>query len=167
MEKNLKKTLVILTAFFLFVVQTSLGETIDIFGVVPNLILVFAVAYSLDSSAFSAALAGCICGLLTDFSDNGIVGIGGFFMMCICFCASIVSKKFYYDNKLSGLIIVFVSGLLFELSKVFIVNLIYTEFSLTSVFFRFILPGAVYNSCLSLPLMWWINWLKNEYVRGI
>ena len=92
----------------MFTIQTSLGELIDVFGIAPNLILVFVIVYSLDTTGFMATLIGGICGLMTDFADAGIVGIGGFVMMYVSFASSIVSKKFYYDNKLVGIIIVFV-----------------------------------------------------------
>lgn len=163
----MKKLLIILTAFLLFVCQTSLGESIDILGVSPNLILIFSIVYSLDSTNYMAILTGCICGLMSDLADNEMVGVSALLMMYISFGAGIASKKFYYDNKLVGLIIVFVSSIVFEFSKFFIINLLYNEVSAPVVFFRFVLPGAVYNSILSIPLMWWINKLKNEYIRGI
>ncbi|MBE7049797.1 MAG: rod shape-determining protein MreD [Ruminococcaceae bacterium] len=163
----MKKTLIILTAFVMFVFQTSLGELIDIFGIVPNLILIFVIAYSLDTTAFVASLVGCVCGIMIDFSDNGILGLGAIVMMYVALGANVVSKKFYYDNKFVGLIIVFISGLIFESSRFFIMNLLYSGTQTPLIFFRYIFPEAVYNSVLSVPIMWWVNYLKNEYIRGI
>lgn len=163
----MKKILIILTAFVMYIIQTSLSDAIDIFGVAPNLMLIFAIAYSLDTTTFAASVVGCICGIMIDFADNGIIGVGGIIMMYVSLGAGILSGRFYYNNKIVGLVIVFVSGLVFEFSRAFIMNLLYADISMSLIFFRYILPEAVYNSVLSIPVIWWVNYLKNEYIRGI
>ena len=163
----MKKVLLILTAFFLVVIQTSMSSSVEIIGVAPNLIFIFAIVFGLNSSTHTATATGCLCGIISDCCDYGTIGCSALVLMYVTFLSNLASKKFYYDNKLVGIVIVFVSGLLFESVRLFISNLMFSNASFVTVFFRYILPEAVFNSVVAFPLMWWIKWLKNEYIRGI
>lgn len=163
----MKKILLILTAFILAVIQTSVASSVKILDVAPNLIFIFAIVYGLDSTTFSAGVVGCLCGILTDCADCTFIGHSALVLMYVSFLSSLISKKFYYDNKLVGILIVFASSIAYEFIRFFIASIMTADAGTAYMLFRYILPEAVYNSVLSVPLMWWIKWLKNEYIRGI
>ena len=163
----MKKVLLALTAFLLFIIQTSMSSSLKILDVAPNLIFIFVIVYGLNSSTFMAGVLGCVWGILIDCADYTVMGYNALILMYVSFLSSLISKKFYYDNRLVGVIIVFVSSVAYEFLRFFISNLLFSDASFSLVLFRYILPEAVFNSVLSIPLMWWIKWLKNEYIRGI
>ena len=163
----MKKLLLILTAFLLVVIQTSMSPLLEIINVAPNLIFIFAIIYGINTSPFASCVAGCILGLITDCVDFGIIGYNALLLMYVSFFSSLVSNKFYYNNRLVGVVVVFVSGLIYESLRFALANFLIADALFSQVLLRYILPEAVMNSVLCVPLMWWIKWLKNEYIRGI
>lgn len=163
----MKKILTALTFVLLFVIQTSVGSYLKIFNVSPNLLLTFVIIYSVNSELLKAALAGCVCGLLTDAAGAGVMGYNALLMMYIAAMSSVFANKFYNENKLVSSLNVFIIGFIYEFIKVAVFNALYGELPVFYMTWRYILPECIFNSISAIPLAYWINWLKNEYIRGI
>lgn len=163
----MKKFLSALTFVLLFIVQTSMGEELKILNIAPNFVLAFVIIYSVRSEVLTSAAIGCICGLLLDISGPGINGYNALVLMYISVLVSTISGRFYYENSLVPVIAVFIFGFIFEFIKLLISNALFESLPLFYVTWRYILPECLFNSVVSIPLIYWINWLKNEYIRGI
>ena len=100
----MKKVISYLTLVLLAVVQTGAGQYIKLFGILPNLILTFAVIYSLTNSSVRSAVMGLSAGIILDATTVGAFGLNGIFLMYTCLAVSYFSRRFYYENKLSSFI---------------------------------------------------------------
>ena len=163
----MKKILTALIFCLILIVQTSMGIHINIFGITPNLLLIFALLMSVNSSAFKAGLIGCICGLVFDFSSDGSIGFYGLVVMYMCIITSALSNRFYVESILASVIIVFVMGFLCEFVCLMFSDALFEDFSLLHSTIRYILPESIINAIISVLFAKPTRWLNNEYIRGI
>ncbi len=163
----LKKILTALIFFLILIIQTSMGIHINIFGITPNLLLVFALLMSINSTSFKAGLIGCLCGLAFDFSSDGSIGFYGLVVMYMCIFTSNLSNRFYVENVFASVTVVFVMGFLCEFVSLMFSDALFEEFSLLSTTLRYILPESILNAITALLFVKLTRWLNNEYIRGI
>lgn len=163
----MKKILTYITLVLLLVVQTAAGRYIRIFGVLPNLALTFTIIYSLTNGSFRAAALGLVCGLLFDTTSSGAFGLNGLIVMYVAIAASFFSRKYFYENKLAMVCGVFAFTLIYESISLIMTLVLFSQAPFFYSFVRFILPEAVINSIITVPLLMWVKWLNNEYIRGI
>ena len=163
----MKKILTYISLVLLLVIQTAAGRYIRIFGVLPNLALTFTIVYSLTNGSFRAAALGLVCGLLFDSTSNGAFGLSGLIVMYIAIAASFFSRKYFYENKLAMVCGVFLFTVLYESILLVLTLVLFSEAPFFYCFVRFILPEAFINSVITVPVLMWVKWLNNEYIRGI
>ena len=163
----LKKLLLFLIFLILFLIQTTLGEYIKIFDAAPNLLLVFVIIYSINSSVPTSILVGSIAGLLIDVSMQGLLGLNALIMTYIAIFASFLSSRILYERKIITIITVFALGFLFEFLNVAISNALITDLPVFYITLRYTLLSCVYNSVVAIGLVYLIDKLKFEYIRGI
>lgn len=163
----MKKILSAIAVFFVYAIQTSIISRVDLFGIEINLMLTFALVYAAYSDLLAAGIMGCICGLLLDVSSSTVFGYNGLIVMYIAVLTSIVASKFYSESRLVSIIIVAVSCFLCELVRLALYNTMFESMSVAYASFRYILPQALLNSVVSVPVTVFVKWLKNEYIRGI
>ncbi len=164
---TLKKLLLFLLFLIIFLIQTTLGEHIKIFDAVPNLLLVYVIIYSINSTVPASILVGSIAGLLIDVSMQGLIGLNALIMTYIAIMASFLSSKILYERKIITIITVFVLGFLYEFLNVAISSALITDLPVFYITLRYTLPSCVYNSVVSIGLVYVIDKLKFEYIRGI
>ncbi len=163
----MKKFFLFLTFLILFLVQTTSGELLRIFGAVPNLLLTFTIIYCVNSSVLSSVLVGAIAGLLTDVSTNAALGINALLMTYTAVFTSFLSSKILYERKIIICITVFALSLLYEFASVAITNFFVNSLPVFYITIRYTLLSCAYNTIVAVPLVYLINKLKFEYVRGI
>lgn len=76
--KNFK---LLVTAFILLLIQTSLGRYIDIWGIVPNLILVFVICMTILEDSFARLAVGAIAA----GAAAGALGVNSFYYTLLFF----------------------------------------------------------------------------------
>ncbi len=163
----MKKFFLSLTLLVLFVIQTSIGDKLKIFSVSPNLILIFVILFSMNASILKSAIAGLICGLLTDSVGFWVIGYNALFMMYIGILTSVMSSRYYFETKLTTFIIVFVFTFIFGFINTVVSSVIVSKLPVWYITYRYILFECVYNSYVALVISPLIKRLKIEYVRGI
>ena len=164
----MKKVLTFVSLFLLLVFQTTVGQYIKIFNVLPDFILTFAIVYSVSNMAFKSAVTGLVSGLLLDFTlVHSPYGISALIMMYTCTVVSNLSGKFYYESIPVSLCFVFGATVGYEFIYLLLTKGIFSEVSMVYALWRYIVPEAILNTIICLPLRLWVRWLKNEYIRGI
>lgn len=163
----MKKILTYVTLVLLFVIQTSAGHYIRLWGVLPNPAFSFTIVYALTNGSFRGAALGLCCGLLFDSGTHIAFGFFGLVVMYLSCSASFFSRRYYYENKLSIFSGVFIYTIIFESISLIFTAVLYGEAPFFYSFARFVLPEALINSLISIPLLMWVKWLNNEYIRGI
>ena len=149
------------------ILGTSLGRYIEIFGVSPNPALCFVIIYSLTNGSVRSASLGLVCGLIFDSVSNVAFGFNGLILMYMCLISSYFSKRFYYHNKTALVFGVFMYSLFYETLSMLFTAVIFFDAPFFHTFFRFALVEATLNSIIAIPILFWVKWLNNEYIRGI
>ena len=163
----MKKALTYISLVLLFVFQTSAGPYIKIFGVIPGLILTFTICYSLTNSTFKSAAVGLVCGLLTDSATSGAFGLDGLIVMYLAIAVSYFSRKFYHENKLFVICSVMLFTVIYETVSMGVAVLMVSGTPILYSFVRIVIPAAIYNGLIAVPVYMLVKWLNNEYIRGI
>ena len=105
-KKKIVSLLVILLAFLL---QTTVFQSLELAGVVPQLMLVVTVSYAYQRGRTSGLLIGFLCGLILDMYSGTVIGLYAFIFMSIGFAVGFC-QKFYFTNNLVLPAILIVSG---------------------------------------------------------
>ena len=163
----LKKFLTVLTFAGLIIIQFFASNSMQIFGVAPNLILTFVIIYSVNNEIYKGAIAGCVCGLFLDAVGVWAIGYNALAVMYIAALVASFSGRFYYENKLAVIITVFGATFLFEFVKLALSNALFEDLPVFYVTYRYILPECIYNMVASFLLIPLAKRIKYEYIRGI
>lgn len=137
--KNFKEYLWIL---ILFLLQTTLCARYKIFGIVPNLVLVFAVSVfavnSIPRSAFFAVFAG----LMLDW-QAGRAGVNALILLYLSLLVSYASEKFFYKRLVYIVILTFAADILYSVFYLALNFYIWGVFVNFWSFMRVIVQAAV------------------------
>lgn len=163
----MKKVLTYISLVLLVILTTSAGRYIEIFGVSPNPALCFVIIYSLTNGSAKSAALGLVCGLMFDSVSDVAFGFNSLILMYMCLISSYFSKRFYYHNKPALVFGVFMYSLFYQTVSLVFTAVIFSDAPFFYTFFRFALVEAIFNSIIAIPLLWWVKWLNNEYIRGI
>lgn len=141
-------TLVILA----LILQTTLFASWSFLIVVPDLILVLVVLFSLINGPTFGAKFGFFSGLGTDLLVGEMIGLGALTKMIIGITVGLLSKRFYKENYIIPFISVVIATVIDQLLYVLGMLLFGRTISLFVVLKKFILPLLVYNGILTLLL---------------
>lgn len=149
----MKKWILILISLLLFILDNSFIPSIAIKGVMPSLLFVFAIAYSIINDRKEAVLIGVISGVMQDvFFYAG--GINALLNMIICFLVAIIGKNIYREKKLIPILITLAASFV-KLMGIFIIYKlagrgINFEISLYSILYNAFIMFLGYNFVLKL-----------------
>ncbi|MGE5613379.1 MAG: rod shape-determining protein MreD [Bacillota bacterium] len=145
--------------FFIFLfllLQTTLLQYAEIYGVKPNIIIVFIVVTALLRGGAEGGAVGFFAGLALDMMFGGVLGFHALLGLYLGIAAGSVNKNLFRENMLVVIFFTFVFSIAYE-SLVFIINNIMSgDIKLLYAFTSVILPEAVYNSVMVafiLPLL--------------
>lgn len=143
--------------YFIFIIlflllQTTLLQYITVHGVIPNLLITFAVVAALLRNSTEGAAVGLISGMCLDMQFGPIKGLYALLGLYLGIAAGSVNRRMFRENLMVVIFFTFLYSVAYE-SVVYIVNNIMSGdihfiFALTTV----ILPEAIYNSAISVLL---------------
>ena len=134
----------------LYFLQTNIFPLIPINGIVPNLFVIFILIIGLFGNNFLAILFGVIIGIFIDLNYGETVGITPAMLCLIGFIATWFDSLWSKDEKISIIIMVILSTLIFEFGSYFIKSLV-LEFTLEiGVFFKILFWEELYNILLTI-----------------
>lgn len=134
----------------LYFLQANIFPMIPIAGIVPNLFVIFILVIGLYGNNFLAILYGIICGIWIDSLYGEVIGITPAMLCLIGFIATWFDTLWSKDEKISIIIMVILSTLLFEFGCYFIKSIV-LEFDLEmSTFFKILFWEELYNVLLTI-----------------
>lgn len=110
--KNIKEYLYL---FIFLILQTTLFARIKIFGVIPNLILVFSVCFFSVNKVPYSAFFGMISGLMLDWTVGTKTGLNAIIFLYLGVFVSFVSNKFFYKRLVYIVVLTFLSSLAYNI----------------------------------------------------
>ncbi len=136
---------------FIFVTtQATFLNTIDIFGIKPNLIIVLIVSISLLEGRGYGALVGFFAGLCLDSVVGVALGYQALIGMLLGIALGNINKRFFKENIFVMLICTFISTILYESAVIVISYGLGLRVNYIETLKNIILPEAVVNSILAV-----------------
>ncbi|AUS97704.1 rod shape-determining protein MreD [Clostridium thermosuccinogenes] len=147
--------------FVLGLIQSTVLDYIRVFNVKPNLLLAFVVVTALLRGNMEGAVIGFLSGLCLDVISGKLIGFYTLLCMYIGLIIGSVNKRLYRENFLIAVFFTFVATFTYEYTVYFFSIFLKGKGDLLFPLKAVILPEAVYNCVLSIPLF--IIMLKLHY----
>lgn len=143
-------------AFFLLllsVLQVTVADAIAVFGIKPNLFLVYAVVYALMCEKKEAATVGAVFGLALDILAGRFLGVHAVLMLITGFftaylCETVLSR----ENILIALVITLLFSIVYESIYYVFTFSILKNIKIGNVFATVTFGESVYNTLVSVLL---------------
>ena len=138
--------------FFEAALQTTVIRGIEVFHVIPNLLFITVVCFSLRRGDYSALVVGAICGLILDMLGGRVVGINTLLCVYVAYLCICISSNLFNNNLFVSMVFV----LLFSIPYEFLIYLFYFAIWGQGAFgyalIARILPTVLYNFLFTLVL---------------
>lgn len=157
-----------LLIFVCFLLQSSVFSSLDLGGVVPNLLIVLTASFGFMRGEKEGMIIGFICGLLTDIFFGSFLGMYALVYMYIGYLNGKFNRIFYPEDIKLPLTLIVGSDLLYGL-VCFITFLFRGKFHLGYYFVHIIVPEIVYTIIITIalyPLILFINNRLEDYEKG-
>lgn len=138
--------------FIIALIQSTVLESISIFNIKPNLLLIFIISVALLGSNIEGAVTGFLCGLTQDLLSGRVIGFYALLGLYLGLGIALINKRLYKENVLVAIFTTFVSSIIYEFAVYFFVNVFKGSLELIFPFRYIILPEAVYNSAVSIVI---------------
>ena len=141
-----------LTFFILFFLQVNIFQNFTIAGVMPNLFVIFILFVGLSANATVGISFGVLGGLIIDFIYSKSIGITAVMLCVIGYLGAYFDRNFSKENKITIMIMIAVSTILYEIGY-YAINSIILGFDVEILYFVKILAIEVlYNILLTIIL---------------
>lgn len=136
---------------FFLIVQATWFEAIALFGIKPNLFIVYIVTLSCFCSKKEGAVTGFFFGLMLDFMIGKVIGLNAVLMLLMglfiaYFCERVIRKNTVFIVMLIVLLASFFYELLY-----YIVSFV-GDLNFKAVFLKTLVPECIFNSIISIPI---------------
>ena len=163
----LNYVLTYVTLIVLYLVQTTLSIYIDIFDIAPNLLLVFAVCYSVYNYPVRSSVMCLVAGIMVDVYSQPYIGMNALLFMYTGLAISTVAGSLIKKNLWTVSVGVLVVSIIYHLVLLMVNYVIpgYSEFAYPVA--RYVAPTALYDGIMALVIAWWAKWLSEDRIRGL
>lgn len=148
----MRYALTIVFVFFLTVIQTTLIRSVEIFNVIPNLLLVAVICYSLCKGDLKALVFGVVCGLVLDFTGGRVVGVNTLLCTYAAFLCYLLHGGLFNNNVFVAAVFVLIISFVYEFLFYMMQFFIWGETDIAFALLHKILPGALYNAVAAVPV---------------
>ena len=146
----MKKFLLCLIGILLVIVESSITNYIDIYGVSFSLALVYCTIISLYLDEFEAGIIGAIIGLIKDITVGGIFGINSLILFVVSYGISTLREKIYKDSYITIGTLVLITSIFDSMVNITATTLVYNSYSILTMVLKGIVIIPITNSILSL-----------------
>jgi rod shape-determining protein MreD len=137
---------------FFLVLQTTLLQYVSIYGVIPNLLIVFTIVTAILRNSTEGAVVGFFTGLCIDMQFGSVIGFHALLGLYLGLAAGTISKRVYRENLMIVVFLTFVYSIAYEAAVYLINNIMNADIRIIFAFTNVILPEAIYNSAVSVLL---------------
>ena len=150
MKKLITTILLIITYFLIFYLQANIFQSFTIAGVMPNLFIIFILIIGLSSNAVYGISFGVIGGIMIDCVYSKTIGITAVMLCLIGFLGAYFDKNFSKENKLTIIIMIALSTILYEVGYYFL-NSVIIGFDVEIWYFvKILVIEVIYNILLAI-----------------
>ena len=144
---------IILMIVISYILQSSLFAAWKIGGVVPNIVAVCLICFSLyEDNWLVAAILGVVSGLFIDTTGGAIMGMNALLCMYLAIACSVLSKRFFRGKFMVSVIFVFLMSIIYETLLYIFGFELWRDGSVWFSIGHVILPVAIYNTVIAVML---------------
>ena len=171
----MRKTFIVVGLVVAFLIiyflQVNIFNVFTIAGVRPNLFMVYVLFIGLFANQAAGISFGVVCGLILDLIYGKTIGVTAIMLCAIGYLGSYFDKNFSKENKLTIMLMVIGSTLVFELGTYFI-NSIILDFHREYLYFiKIVVIEILYNVLITIILYPLIqksgHSIENEYKGSV
>lgn len=129
----------------IFVLQSTVFQSIQIRGIVPNLMVITVVSFALLRGKTDGAIAGVILGLLQDIYFGSVVGFYAVIYLYIGYFTGILYNNFYKDSLLIPVGVFSAADFLLNLIVYFFTFLFRGKLQFATYLGMVIIPELIYT----------------------
>lgn len=134
-----------------YILELAVFSKLKLFGVVPNMVLVLVVCFSLGENDWMyAGILGALSGFLIDMSASSIVGLNALLCMYTGVLCSALSQKFFRGKFTVSILFVFVLSIIYELLVYVFGFALFNESDFLFSVLKIILPVAFLNTIFAV-----------------
>ena len=167
MKKLFINIILILNTFVIYFLQTNFFSWFTIAGVKPNLFVIYVLFIGLFGNRTMAAIYGAIIGMMLDFIFEEKIAPNFFPLVLIGVMAIVFNKNFSKDSRITIMLMVVVSTVIFETAKYFLSYILYSTNLEMWGFIRTLTIETIFNIFITIimyPLMQKFGYfIENEY----
>ncbi len=154
--------------FIIAVLQPTLIGAISVFGISPNLFLIFITIAAILKGKRTGAICGIIFGLVFDLIIGRMIGVNAILYMYAGLFAGLLCERFISGTGcVTGAMIVFVISLVCGIVYYIVYNMVWGDIGFWLALIRIIIPEAVYSAVLCFvvyrPIEKSFGLIKNRY----
>ena len=161
----MKNVLTYATLLLLIVLQSTILNGIEVLHIMPNIILVFVVCYSMYAEPVKAVIVSVVAGLAADILQSHHVGLTALMLMFISLALSVICSDYIRSNLITVVISVIASTLVFECIYGILVYILFDKMTF-GYMLKVVLLETVYNVVVSFALLWWAKYLAEDEIRS-
>jgi len=134
-----------LLLFFTFILQSTILRSIEIRGIVPNLMIIVIISFGLLRGKIDGAIAGAVLGLLQDIYFGDVIGFFALIYMYIGFATGHLHMNFYKDSMLIPIGVMAAADVLVNLLVFFFTFLFRGQLHFHLYLGQIIIPELIYT----------------------
>lgn len=147
----LKKISMAAITLIAYLIQTTLLHYFEVWGVVPNLLLIIVICVSLrEPDMLKSIVYSCIAGALLDFSTDTIFGLNTLLCMTFSVLCNLAGRKIFKRKFAVNMLFVFIISIVYEFLYYMMSYATSVRADISSDMINIALPGAVYNTVVSM-----------------
>lgn len=143
------------------VLQTTIAPYVTVLGARPDAALIVIITLAMMRGPVWGAVSGFAMGFLLDVALVQTMGISSFLYTLAGYFSGIYSEGVDPDSWLPPMVTVFLATFVVQLLNAMIMFLLGVEASVNFVMLRVVLPSAVINALLAMPIFvvcrWWLG----------
>ncbi|MEN8906478.1 MAG: rod shape-determining protein MreD [Clostridiales bacterium] len=136
--------------FIIMIIQSTILDSLALYNVKPNLVLVFIISVSLVRGGVEGAYVGFFAGLIQDFITGKVIGFYALIGMYVGLLVGIFNKRLYRENFLVIIFFTFTATIVYELCVFFFGIYLQGGDGFLYGFVKIILPETLYNIIVSV-----------------
>lgn len=141
-----------LLIFICFLLQSTVFQSLDFGGIVPNLLIVLTASFGFMRGDVAGLIIGFICGLLCDICYGDVIGFQALIMMYIGYLNGKFSGIFYPEDVKLPLALIVLSDFSFGVVNYFLLFLMRGRLDFPFYLKTIIVPEVIYTTIVTLLL---------------
>lgn len=154
-----------LIIFIVLVIQSTLMQYIQFYGVKPNIVVVTIISVALLRGTTEGAVVGFLTGIVYDLVFGRIFGVGALLGLLLGLTVGTLNRKIYKENLIVVILAAFLFTFIFESLIAALIAIRKTNESFLEIVRHIALKEAMLNSVVGVFVHYFICWVNNKIIK--